>query len=194
MCTEQDEGNLVCGEEPHTSPAFIISHLRTGAGWAKAPWKIQRPCCKLYPAFSFLSFFFSRVSFSENVKAQMLFFLAERCRHNQQQPPVINHSSEMGAHVQRHFQPTETRHGFKILPQSRISGMKLYFLSDYNVPTECAKGSSWKVIRDGRISPEGSKAGKHLWTTPETSCKMGRDQHVTLGKILGECFGNALSL
>ena len=71
---------------------------------------------QLYPAFSFLSFFFSRVSFSENVKAQMLFFLAESCRHNQQQPPVINHSSEMGAHVQRHFQPTETRHGFKILP------------------------------------------------------------------------------
>ena len=106
----------MCGEEPHTSPDFIISHLRTGAGCAKAPWKIQRLCCKLYPAFSLLSIFFSRDFFSENVKAQILFFLAESCRHNQQQPPVINHSSEMGAHVQRHFQPTETRHGFKILP------------------------------------------------------------------------------
>lgn len=57
-----------------------------------------------------------------------------------------------------------------------------------------AKGSSWKVIGDGRIPPEGSKAGEPLWTILEASSKVGRDIHVTLSKILGECFGNALLL
>lgn len=49
-----------------------------------------------------------------------------------------------------------------------------------------AKGHCWKIIRDEKIPLEGSWANKHLWTRLQTSSKMVRDQHVTLGKILGE--------
>lgn len=57
-----------------------------------------------------------------------------------------------------------------------------------------ANGGFCKVIKDDNSFLQGSRANKHLWTTLEISSKMGRVKHMTLGKILGECFGNSLLL
>lgn len=73
---------------------------------------------------------------------------------------------EMGAHIQRHFQPTETRYGFQILPRSRISGMKLPFfqtLMYLQSVTKVAPGESPEVATRLVRSPAQASISGAQW-------------------------------